>query len=193
MSFVLQSTSDIRNMGGAEYQSTADDPRFVYRFWIRRPRYMVVFLQALDDSLDPKIYVDRGNGFDEGGSIALKHAGTCIYLISVLEPRRVSRIRIDPCSSEKRFRYWAKCAWNVADLGNLLSQAKQDAQGAASIFDVVVDGTPEPRTRRKPDKSVAEHFASVIRLAERTAPPIELQHDARCAIYFVRRACLQHP
>ena len=118
--------------------------------------------------MDPKIYADRGNGFDEAGSISLKHVGTCIYSISVSEPGRVSRIRIDPCSSEERFRYWAKFAWNEADQAILLRQAKQDAQGAASIFDVVIDGNPERRTRRKSEKNVAEHFASVVRLAERT-------------------------
>jgi O-antigen biosynthesis protein len=160
-------------MGTGEYQSDTDDPRFVYRFWIRRPRYMVVFLQALDGSLDPKIYADRGNGFDEAAAISLNHAGTCIYSISVSEPRRVARIRIDPCSSEERFRYWAKCAWNEADLAILLHQAKHDAQGAASIFDVVIDGNRETRTRRRPEKNIAEHFASVVRLAERTAPPID--------------------
>jgi GT2 family glycosyltransferase len=171
--FVLQSNSGVRKTGREEYQSATDDPRFVYRFWIRRPRFMVVFLQALDCSLDPKIYADRGNGFDEAGSISLKHVGTCIYSISVSEPGRVSRIRIDPCSSEERFRYWAKFAWNEADQAILLRQAKQDAQGAASIFDVVIDGNPERRTRRKSEKNVAEHFASVVRLAERTAPPID--------------------
>jgi GT2 family glycosyltransferase len=132
---------------------------------------MVVFLEALDDSLDPKIYADRGNGFDEAGSISLTHSGTCIYSISVSEPRGVARIRIDPCStSEERFRYWAKCAWNEANLAILLHQAKQDAQGAASIVDVVIDGTPERRTRRK---NVAQHFDVVVRLAQRTAPPID--------------------
>src|SRR3984885_11910012 len=144
MSFVLLSISGVQKKGSGEYQSSTDDPRFVYRFWIRRPRYMVVFLKALDDSLDPKIYVDRGNGFDEAGSISLNHNGTSIYSINVSEPRQVGRIRIDPCStSEERFRYWAKCAWTDADLASLLQQAKQDAQGVTSIFDVVVDGNPE--------------------------------------------------
>src|SRR5271170_8259349 len=96
-SIVLQSNSGVRKTGKGEYQAVTDDPRFVYRFWIRRPRYMVVFVQALDDSLDPKIYADRGNGFDEASSMLLRHAGTCIYSISVSMPRRVSRIRIDPC------------------------------------------------------------------------------------------------
>ena len=126
--FVLSSSSGVRKAGRGEYRSTTDDPRFVYRFWIRRPRHIVVFLQALNNSLDPKIYTDRGNGFDEAGSISLTHTGTCIYSISISEPRRVARIRIDPCSSEERFRYWAKFAWNEADLAILLKQAKQGAE-----------------------------------------------------------------
>ena len=46
-------------------------------------------------------------------------------------------------------------------------------EGSASIYDVVIDGSPEKRTTQKPVKRIDEHFASVIRLAERTAPPID--------------------
>ena len=101
MSFLVwQSTSGVRKAGTLDYQAFTDDPKFVYRFLLRRPHYMVAFLQALDDRLDPKLYADRGNGFDEASSISLNHAGTCIYSISVSAPRRVTRIRIDPCSTE---------------------------------------------------------------------------------------------
>ena len=171
--FVLQSNSGVRKTGREEYRSTTDDPRFVYRFWIRRPRYMVVFLQALGGSLDPKIYIDRGNGFDETRAISLKHSGACIYSISISAPRKIRCIRIDPSSSAEQFRYWAKCVWNEADLTNLLHQATQGAQGAASLFDVVIDGNPEKRKRRKLENNVSEHFAAVVRLAEQTAPPID--------------------
>ena len=128
--FVIQSTSGVRKTGASEYQAFTDDPRFVYRFWLRRPRYMVVVLQALDESLDPKLYADRGNGFDEASSISLQHDGTCIYCISVTSPYRVAKIRIDPCSSEERFRYWAKCAWNEKELTEVLAEAKREAGGA---------------------------------------------------------------
>jgi len=171
--FVLRSASGVRKIGIHEYLAVTDDPRFVYQFWIRRPRFMVVFLQALDHSLDPKIYVDRGDGFYEGGSISLNHAGTCIYAIRVSAPRRVGKIRIDPCSSDARFRYWAKCAWNEKDLAILLAKAKRDAEGTASIFDISIEGVRKRRTRRNPTKHIADHFASVVRLAQRTGPPID--------------------
>ena len=121
----VQSASGVRKTGASEYQAFTDDPRFVYRFWLRRPHYMVVLLQALDGALDPKLYADRGNGFDEASSISLQHAGTCIYCITVTSPYRVGRIRIDPCSSEERFRYWAKCAWNEKELADVLAEAKR--------------------------------------------------------------------
>jgi GT2 family glycosyltransferase len=170
---VRQFTLGVRKTSTQGYQALTDDPQFVYRFW-RRPRYMVVFLQALNNPLDPKIFVDRGNGFNEVTSISLSHAGICIYSISVSTPRRVKGIRIDPCSNEERFRYWIKFAWNKADLAKLLAEAKQDAESTASIYDVVIDGTPEKRKRRNSAIHVAEHFDSVIRLARHTAPPIEI-------------------
>jgi O-antigen biosynthesis protein len=170
---VLQTSSGVKRTGTSEYQAVNDDPQFGYRFWLRRPCHMVVFLQAIEDSLDPKIYVDRGNGFDEGDAISLRHADACIYSISVLPPRRVARIRIDPCSTEASFRYWAKCAWSETDRTKLLAQAMQQAEGRASIYDVAIDGSPAKGKRTRPPKRISEHFASVIRLAERTAPKID--------------------
>ena len=174
MSFsVVRTTSGLRKIGMGEYKAITDDPRFVYRFWVRRPRYMVVLLQALDESLDPKIYVDRGNGFDEADAIALQHDGACIYSISVTMPRRVRRIRIDPCSGEGRFRYSAGFAWNEVEKAELLAQARRDGGGQASVYDVVIDGAPEKREKRKSAKSVAQHYAAVVALARRTAPPVD--------------------
>jgi len=174
--FVLQSTSGIRKAGRGEYQSTTDDPCFVYRFWPRRPRFMVVLLQAVAAPLDPKIYADRGNGFDEAKAIALDDVapgGGCIYSIAVAPPRRVARIRIDPCSSEARFYYWTKCAWTEKDRAAALAEAKQRAGGSAPVCDIVLDGVPEKRMPRRQGKLVAAHFATVVRLAERTAPSVD--------------------
>jgi O-antigen biosynthesis protein len=171
--FVVQSISGVRTTDVSEYQALTDDPRFVYRFWLRRPRYMVVLLQALDQPLDPKLYADRGSGFDESSSISLQHVGTCIYCITVTSPYRIARIRIDPCSSEELFRYWAKCAWNEEELGEVLAEAKRQADGCSSVYDVVIDGSPEKRERRKTQKNVAEHFAAVVALARSTVPPID--------------------
>jgi hypothetical protein len=96
---VRRSASGVKQTGVSEYQAINDDPRFVYRFWFRRPCHIVVFLQSLDDdSLDPKIYADRGNGFDESDAVSLQHANACIYSIAISAPRKVARIRIDPCS-----------------------------------------------------------------------------------------------
>lgn len=185
--FVRQTTSGLRRTGAQDYQALTDDPYFLYRFWLRRPCFMVIFLQALSDSLDPKLYADRGNGFDEASSLSLSHDGICIYSIRVSMPRRVTKIRFDPCSSEDRFRYWAKWAWNEADLAVLLAQAQQQARGTAAICDVVIDGKPEKRTRQTPEKRVAKHFASVVQLAERTAPPVDasMMHGAPFISFIV--------
>jgi GT2 family glycosyltransferase len=134
---------------------------------------MVVFLQSVDDALDPRIYIDRGNGFNEVTSIALQHTGASIYLISITPPRKVAKLRIDPCSFEGRFRYWVKFAWNERELAQLVSEATRNGETGASIYDIVIDGNPEKRAPKKPVKRIDEHFASVIRLAERTAPPID--------------------
>jgi GT2 family glycosyltransferase len=169
---VTRSSSGIKRADNpSHYESVTDDPRFVYRFWLRRPRFMVVFLES-GEKLDPKIYVDRGAGFDEASAIALPHeGGSCVYAIAVTPPRRIKRIRIDPCSSETRFRYWADFAWNEDDKAALLESAKRDG-GATPVHDIVIDGTPETRKGRKSARSVAQHYAAVTALARRTAPPV---------------------
>jgi GT2 family glycosyltransferase len=132
----------------------------------------VVYLQSVDDSLDPRIYVDRGAGFSEPTSIPLQHADASIYLLHISPPRKVAKLRIDPCSFPGKFRYWAKFAWSETELAKLVSEATS-REANASIYDVVIDGSPEKRTTLKPAKRIDEHFASIIRLAERTAPPID--------------------
>jgi len=169
--FVKRTRWSIKETGPSEFRALSDDPQFVYRFRLRRPLHIVVFLQSVDNTLDPRIYIDRGAGFSEATSISLQHAGTSIYLLHVSPPRKVAKLRIDPCSVPGKFRYWAKFAWSEAELAKLVSEAGRD--GSASIYDVVIDGSPEKRTTQKPVKRIDEHFASVIRLAERTAPPID--------------------
>jgi len=171
--FVKRTNRGVKETRPLEYQAVTDDPQFVYRFWFQRPCYVVVLLQSMGDSLDPKIYADRGQGFNEGGSIALRHTDACIYSIFLSPPRKVRKLRIDPCSYEGRFRYWAKCAWNEREHAELLAEARQNAPADASIYDVVIDGSREKRVRQKTLKRLDEHFASVVRLAERTAPPID--------------------
>ena len=199
MSLLVQRTaSGVRKTGLLDYQAISDDPHFVYRFWFRRPHYLVLFLESEDhESLDPKIYADRGNGFDEGNAVSLMHAGAGIYSISIAPPRQVARIRIDPCSCEGRWRYWAKFAWNESDLAELIAAAKQLGAAETSVYNVVIDGTRQKRQRRKAARRVADHFASVVRLAEQTAPPVDpdVMRDAPfisfvVPLYNTSQACL---
>lgn len=169
---VRKSVSGLRKTGAVEYEGLNDDPFFLYRFWLRRPRYLVVFLQAENNLLDPRLYADRGNGFDEAASIPLAEAGTCIYSIEVLAPRHVTAIRIDPCTRAARFRYWARPAWDENELEESLAKAREFSGGDATVSPVEIEGTLEKRIKRRKSISVPEHFAAVVRLAGRDAPPI---------------------
>jgi hypothetical protein len=78
------------------------------------------------------------------------------------------------------------------ELAELIVQAKQEGEGKAAIYDVVIDGAPQKRIRREKTKRVADHFSSVVRLAERTAPAVHprMIQNARFIIFY--RAGLQH-
>ena len=74
--FVKRTRWSIKETGPSEFRALSDDPQFVYRFRFWRPLHIVVFLQSVDDTLDPRIYIDRGAGFSEATSIPLQHAGS---------------------------------------------------------------------------------------------------------------------
>jgi hypothetical protein len=177
MSFgVGQSIRGLESANLLNWQAASDDPSFVYRFWLRRPRYMIIVVEGEGgESLDPKLYVDRGNGFEESTAVSLKYAGSSIYSITVLEPRKVKGIRFDPCSnSRKRFKYWAELAWTDGDRDQCLIEARQRLDGAAQLYKVTLDGKGEKKTKRRSSKFIAEHYASVLRLAESTAPALDV-------------------
>ena len=70
---------------------------------------MVVFLQALDGSLDPKIYVDRGNGFDEAESdFAKAFRNLHLFDQHFGAPNKSASIRIDPSSSAEQLSILGK-------------------------------------------------------------------------------------
>jgi hypothetical protein len=175
--FVQRSTRGLRRIGRSEYQANNSDPQFIYRFWLGCPSKILIFLQSLEgDWLDPKIYVDHGNGFGESTALALRHEGACLYSVSIAPPRRITRLRVDPCSCQGHLRYWAKFAWKQPEF-KLLEEKRNHAKGV-STYDIVLDGSREKRIRRKLTENVAAHFDSVIRLAQQL-PPIDEETERK--------------
>lgn len=171
---VTQSIRDLESTGSLNWRATSDNPSFIYRFWLRRPRYMIVVVDGKDDaSLNPRLYVDRGNGFEDLTSISLAYGSKSIYLITVLEPRQVKALRFDPCSNRARFAYWVDYAWTDADRDRLLSEAQHKIDGDAVLYKITLDGNRKKKTRRPLSKKVAEHYASVLQLAESMAPAVD--------------------
>jgi len=170
---VRQTSAAITKLTGADYRATTDDPYFLYRFWWRRPYRMLIFIESLDgNSLDPRLYVDRGNGFDESTAHYFPNADAGVYSIAISPPRKVRKIRFDPCSREGCFRYRVAFAWTERDIAEMDS-AREAWAPAGSVYETTVSGKRERRTKRFGRKQIAEHYASVIRLAEQHAPPVE--------------------
>jgi GT2 family glycosyltransferase len=135
---------------------------------------MVVFLEGAAEALDPKIYADRGNGFDARTGVGLEYSGSAVYVLQIAPPMRVKAIRIDPCSSELPFRYWAESARTEAEVERLVTKARADASGrTVRVYNVEIDGQREKRRREYNRKSIVRHYTSVIELARRTAPAVE--------------------
>jgi len=130
---------------------------------------MAVMLRNVEGPLDPKIYVDRGNGIDEADPITPPHAGASLYALRISYPYAVKTIRIDPTAAPARFQYWAGFARSEKNLDVLLKRAVKKFGIAAPVYTIEVDGTPQ---RPRPVDHAA-HYAAVVELAKRTAPPIE--------------------
>jgi GT2 family glycosyltransferase len=185
LKLVQRGVRGLKRIQQSEYQATDSDPQFIYRFWLRRPAKMSFFLQSMaGDSLDPKIYVDRGSGFDESTALTLRHEGACLYSVSIVPPRWISGVRIDPCSCEGRFRYWITFDWKETKPGSR-ERTSQESNGIPT-YDIVLDGSREKRGRRKWAKNVAAHFDSVVQLGQLALPPIDSgQWQDRPFISFV--------
>jgi O-antigen biosynthesis protein len=175
MLFPVQRTAlAIKRRGPSDYDATSDDPYFVYRFWLWRPAYMVLFIQSLDHHyLDPKIFCDRGNDFDESTAVSLRHAAAFAISIFISPPRQLSKIRIDPCSRRGPFRYWARFARTRAQATELLARAKRCGGSEFVTYDLVIDGAREESAGPNRATNIGEHFAGVVRLAACTAPAID--------------------
>lgn len=161
----------VQRSGPADYQAGPAGARFFYRFrWPRsRPRFMGMLLQTLEGPVEPKIYVDRGNGIDEADPITPPHHGTSFYAIRISYPYAVKLIRVDPTDKQARFRYWAGFASSEKKLDALIQSAAEKFGITAPIQSIEVDGMPQ---RPRPIDHAA-HYAAVVELAKRTAPPIE--------------------
>jgi GT2 family glycosyltransferase len=89
--------------GNPFWQSVGDDPGFVVRLPVVRPRYLAIALHSRDQILSPQLYLNFGDGFREKDSFILP-GGHAVYLtVDVGRMGLLRSLRLDPTAGPATF------------------------------------------------------------------------------------------
>jgi hypothetical protein len=80
------------------WESTGDDPAFLITFPCFRDRYILISIEALDDEIDPRVYINDGAGFREANSIALTSGQAFLITADIGQCGTICSFRLDPAS-----------------------------------------------------------------------------------------------
>ena len=174
----MKSIGVVRERGWV-WHATTEDPRYIFSLRFLRPQFLFIFLEPLNEPLDPVLFLDRGHGFNEGESLSLVCAGPTGYIVSLKELREVSAIRFDPCSATASFQFWAKRLHFANRLDTFLERLTTDLtakKGYAPRFQHI--GKRDATSMCVSDRlaiarTTKDHFSHVMMLAkQRTNTPI---------------------
>jgi O-antigen biosynthesis protein len=168
---------NVRSIGERIYETLGDDPQFVFSLRLFHPRFAVFFLRSGDVSLNPTLYFDFGQGFTECDAVTLPYTGCSCYTIEFTSLSSISRLRFDPSSGPGRFEFWAAAAWSKGGVERITERVARDTLGLA--FFEVHERTVQSARRHVLFRNVANHYAQVVQLGERTAaqsPRLNTEH-----------------
>ena len=164
-------TSAVSRISGSEWRSLSDDPQFQFSFRLFRPRYLLLYLEAIDHPLDPVLYFNRGGGFREDDAAALPHSGAAVYAISVSRIPNATGVRFDPASRPSRFKFWARFIYSdrgldVVATKNAKATVKAGFRPPAWYTIGEEYAISPPATRMAAAQTIRDHFDYVWRLAQ---------------------------
>jgi hypothetical protein len=81
--FPFMPHAGVRWRGASTWEAVDDDPSFVVSFRLTRPRFLVIRLEAVSETVDPVLYFDTGKGFSETDSIALDLGRRVVCVIAL--------------------------------------------------------------------------------------------------------------
>lgn len=178
----------VSRLSGFQWRSLGDDPQFLFSFRLLRPRYLLLYLGAIDHDLDPVLYFNRGNGFSEEDSAALPHDDAAIYVISAYSLPNVTGVRFDPAGRPLKFNFWARFIFREPRLDAIAAKIAKTAvklgEKPPTWYRIGEQyAVAPPANRIGPPQNVRDHFAFVWRLAqvrsaEEASPPRAQQAGA---------------
>ncbi|WP_245258389.1 glycosyltransferase family 2 protein [Methylosinus sp. LW4] len=164
--------SGLRRLGWESWQATDADPLFVFVTGFLRAAYIILEVADADQTLDPRIYIDFGKGFEPDDEIELKHTRDGLYVIALRSFGRVHHVRFDPSSYPSRFRFRAFIAYDEksvrAFVGGRLRAAARGERAAPLCETIARPGAPELSgvgARVAKVRGATPHFEQVIAMA----------------------------
>lgn len=104
----------LKRTGLFRWRAVDDDPQVRFRLGVGlgfgRPRHIVLVLDGLDAPVDPTLYLDLGQGFQDHLSAGFGSAGRFVCRIDLHRMPEVVRVRFDPASRPGSLRL---VAWAV--------------------------------------------------------------------------------
>lgn len=170
---------DVLRVSKSQWRSVGSDPQFEFSLAWFRPKFLLLYLEAAGEKLDPMLYFNRGDGFSEEDSVALPHDEATIFVIAAAELPNVVGVRLDPASRPVAFNFWARSVYRAGALTAL----------AARVATTAVEGGRKPpvwvsigeqyaispeTTRLGIAPNFRRHFDFVFQLAE-----VQLATDGR--------------
>lgn len=164
--------SGLRRLGWESWRATDPDPLFVFAPRFFRAAYVILEIGDADQTLDPRIYIDFGKGFEPDEEIELKHTRDGVYVVSLLSFGRVHKVRFDPSSYPSQFRFRAFVAYDEksvrAFVGKRLRAAARGERAAPLCEVVARPGATELSgvgARVAKVRGATPHFEQVIAMA----------------------------
>ena len=162
----------LRRSGFATWRAYDDDPQFFFAPGWFRASHLLIEVESADCVMDPRIYIDDGEGFRSQDELELRPTKRGLFVIALNSFRRVRRVRFDPSTYPLQFELRAFVCFGEASarsrIGRRLRQAAQSGTVAPSCEIVASPSSASladlgPRASKF--RSVAEHYEQVIAMA----------------------------
>lgn len=174
MPLYLRPKANMARTGWRRWRAPDNDPWFRITWWLRRPKFVFIELDSDHFGLDPRLYIDRGEGFDEERASDLQHVHTGHYVVDLASIPDARRLRFDPASLPCDFSLRVSAVHSeqaaVRKLSRLTSAA-YTRRPTPPVCQVISESTQinsdlqKFRVRLNQGQSVPAHYAHVAGLA----------------------------
>lgn len=102
-------TATSRLAGPNAWQSSGDDPAFTLAFSAFRQPFLVIHIGNARQPVDPRLYINRGQGFREKDAFSLKSGSDFVIIADVGLFGTICSMRVDPASFAVDFDFAVQC------------------------------------------------------------------------------------